>query len=185
MNKVKVSIALLLAGTTLSFAQENIESLLKAYKVESDLSKITKSEAAGFLDIYTREELEKMQAYTLMDVLKLFTIPNITRSSNNISQFTKPTFPVMPPFAIRLYVNDHDMTSSSFGSAMMLWSDVPIEFIDHIEVYKSASSVEFGNESGTVIIKLYTKNPEREEGGKVRVMADQRGSLNSDAYFAH
>ncbi len=164
---------------------ENMSELLKAYEAASELSKITKSESAGFLDIYTREDLEKMQVYTLMDVLKLFTIPNITRSSDNISQFTKPTFPVMPPFAIRLYVNDHDMTSTSFGSAMMLWSDVPVEYIDHIEVYKSASSVEFGNEPGSVIIKLYTKRPEREEGGKVRVMADHRGSHTTDAYYAH
>jgi len=120
-----------------------------------------------------------------MDVLKLFTIPNITRTSNNISQFTKPTFPVMPPFAIRLYVNDHDMTSASFGSALTLWSDMPVEYIDHIEVYKSASSVEFGNEPGSVIIKLYTKKPEREEGGKARLIADQRGSTEADLYYAH
>ena len=167
------------------YGSENMEELLRAYKSESELSKITKSESAGFLDIFTREDLEQMQAKTLMDVLKLFTIPSITRSSDNTSQFVKPTFPVMPPFAIRLYVNDHDMTSTSFGSALMLWSDMPVEYIDHIEIYKSASSVEFGNEPGSVIIKLYTKRPEREEGKKIRALIDQRGSIEADAYIAH
>ncbi len=185
MKTLRLSLLLLLLGVSSAFSAESMAELLRAFKTESELSKITKSESAGFLDIYTREELEKMQVHTLMDVLKLFTIPNITRTSDNISRFTKPTFPVMPPFAIRLYVNDHDMTSTSFGSALMLWSDMPVEYIDHIEVYKSASSVEFGNEPGSVIIKLYTKRPEREEGGKVRLMADQRGSYESDAYYAH
>ena len=185
MIKKRISFITLLCGATLAFSSESMDDLLRAFKSESELSKITKSESAGFLDIYTREELEKMQVRTLMDVLKLFTIPNITRTSNNISQFTKPTFPVMPPFAIRLYVNDHDMTSTSFGSALMLWSDMPVEYIDHIEVYKSASSVEFGNEPGSVIIKLYTKKPEREEGGKARLTADQRGSAEADLYYAH
>ena len=175
----------MMLGAVMGFSAENMDALLKAYQSESELSKITKSESAGFLDIYTREELERMQVHTLMDILKLFTIPNITRSSDNTNQFTKPTFPIMPPFAIRLYVNDHDMTSSSYGSALMHWSDMPVEYIDHIEVYKSASSVEFGNEPGSVIIKLYTKRPEREEGGKVRLMADQRGSYETDAYYAH
>ncbi|WP_456402774.1 TonB-dependent receptor plug domain-containing protein [Hydrogenimonas sp.] len=182
---VKRTISMVMLGTVMGFSAENMDALLKAYQSESELSKITKSESAGFLDIYTREELEKMQVHTLMDVFKLFTIPNITRTSDNINLFTKPTFPIMPPFAIRLYVNDHDMTSSSFGSALMLWSDMPVEYIDHIEVYKSAASVEFGNEPGSVIIKLYTKRPEREEGGKVRLMADQRGSYETDAYYAH
>ncbi|BBG66187.1 hypothetical protein NNO_1484 [Hydrogenimonas sp.] len=184
MIKRLISLATLLCGTTIAFSSDSMDDLLRAFKNESELSKITKSESAGFLDIYTRDELEKMQARTLMDVLKLFTIPNITRTSNNINQFTKPTFPVMPPFAIRLYVNDHDMTSSSFGSALMLWSEMPVEYIDHIEVYKSASSVEFGNEPGSVIIKLYTKKPEREEGGKIRLLADQRGSKEADIYHA-
>ncbi len=185
MTKKLILLITLLYSATLALSSENMDDLLQAFKSESELSKITKSESAGFLDIYTREELEKMQVRTLMDVLKLFTIPYITRSSNNINQFTKPTFPVMPPFAIRLYVNDHDMTSTSYGSALMLWSDMPVEYIDHIEVYKSASSVEFGNEPGSVIIKLYTKKPEREEGGKVRVTADQRGSTEADLYYAH
>ncbi len=185
MNKTRLAILLLLTGISTAFSAESMDELLRAFKTESELSKITKSESAGFLDIYTREELEKMQARTLMDILKLFTIPNISRSSDNINQFVKPTFPVMPPFAIRLYVNDHDMTSTSFGSALMLWSDMPVEYIDHIEVYKSASSVEFGNEPGSVIIKLYTKRPEREEGGKARLTADQRGSYSADTYYAH
>ncbi len=176
---------ILLSSISICFGAENMDQLLNTYKVESELSKITKSESAGFVDTYTREDLERMQARTLMDVMKLFTIPNVSRTSNNIAFFTKPTNQSMPNSAIRLYINDHDMAASAYGSDAMMWSDMSLEHIDHILVYKSTSSVEFGNEPGTVIIKLYTKLAEREEGGKVRVMADQKASTSLSAYYAH
>ncbi len=176
---------ILLGSISLCFGAEKMDQLLSAYKVESELSKITKSESAGFVDTYTREDLEKMQARTLMDIMKLFTIPNVSRTSNNIAYFTKPTNQSMPNSAIRLYINDHDMAASAYGSDAMMWSSMSLEHIDHILVYKSTSSVEFGNEPGTVIIKLYTKLAEREEGGKVRVMADQKTSNSLSAYYAH
>ena len=175
----------LLSSISLCFGSEPMNKLLSTYKVESELSKITKSESAGFVDTYTREDLQKMQARTLMDIFKLFTIPNVSRTSNNVAFFTKPTNPSMPNSAIRLYINDHDMAASTYGSDAMMWSDMSLEYIDHIVVYKSCSSVEFGNEPGTVIIKLYTKLAEREQGGKVRLMADQKGSNSLSSYYAH
>lgn len=52
------------------FSDENIEMLLKQYRSESELSKITEKESAGLANIFTRDDLEKMQAHTLLDVLK-------------------------------------------------------------------------------------------------------------------
>jgi hypothetical protein len=99
-----------------------MNELLSTYKSESELSQITKSESAGFVDTFSREDLEKMQARTLMDILKLFTIPSVSRSSNNVAFFTKPVNLFMPHSAIRLYINDHDMAASSYGSDAMMWS---------------------------------------------------------------
>ena len=171
--------------TTILCADESLTTLLDKFRVESELSNITKSESAGFVDIYTREDLERMQAHTLQDILKLFTIPNITRRQNALTLYTKPTNPSMPDSAIRLYINDHDMAAASYGSDAMVWSDISLDFIDHVLVYRSSSSVEFGNEPGTVIIKLYTKRPCREEGGKARFMFDQKGSLEGSFYYTH
>jgi iron complex outermembrane receptor protein len=76
------------------------------------------------------------------------------------------------------------MSSTSFGSAFLIWGELPIEYIDHIEVYKGSSSIEFGNETAAFIIKLYTKTAQREEGSKVRLFADNQQSVNLDAYTA-
>ncbi len=178
-------IFLLSAIPLLCFSQQDMNKLLSLYKSQAELSSITKSESAGFVDIYTREDIEKMQANTLGDILKLFTIPNVSRTSTNITFYTKPSNKSMPAYSIRLYINDHDFSTSSYGSDAVLWSSMTLDNIDHIVVYKSTSSVEFGNEPSTVVIKLYTKKAEKEEGGKIKLSADQKGSYRAGTYFAH
>ena len=164
---------------------ENLDNLLQVYKKESDLSKVTKRESAGEITLYTRDQLEKMQAKNLMDVLK--TVPWIYayRGANGLILMTPPTLPSLPTTAVRLYINDHDMTSSSFGSAMLIWGEMPTEYIDHIEIYKVSSSIEFGNESGVFVIRVYTKQAARDSGSKVRALADQKGSWDLNLYTSN
>jgi len=163
---------------------DDLSTLLNSYKHDSGLSKITKKEEAGIIDIYTRQDLEDMQAKTFEDVLRILPGFHMTRTSNNIVSIQKPTTSNVQFTSIRFYVNDHDMSSTSFGSAALIWGELPIEYIDHIEVYKGASSIEFGNETGSIILKLYTKTAQRDNGGKLRILADNYGSSNVDTYLA-
>ncbi len=165
-------------------AQENLSKLLEIYKQKSDLSNITKRESAGFLELYTRDDLEKMQAHHLIDVLKTLASLYFVRGQNNTSLFFKPSSGTMPLTAVRLYINDHDMSSTTFGSAFLIWGEMDISYIDHIEVYKATSSIEFGNENATLVIKLYTKDASRENGGKVRLLTDNYGSYDASVYHA-
>ncbi len=167
---------------SLTLFGEDLNNLLQIYKKESDLSKITKRESAGELTLYTRDQLERMQAHDLMDVLKTIPWLYVYRGANGLTLMTPSTLKALPITASRLYINDHDMTSTSFGSAMLVWGEMPVEYIDHIEIYKASSSIEFGNEAGLVIIKVYTKEATRDSGSKARLMADQKGSWNLDLY---
>jgi len=163
---------------------EDLSALLDLYKKESDLSNITKRESAGLLDLYTREDLEKMQAKNLLDVLK--SIPGLyfTRGKKNTIRLAKASTSNLALTSTRLYINNHDMSSSSFGSAFMVWGEMPISYIDHIEVYRATSSIEFGNENASLVIKLYTKDASREDGAKIQLMGDNDGSYNINGYIA-
>ena len=178
MKRFIVSILILF----LELQADDLTSLLKVYKKESDLSHITKREAAGNLVLFTRDDLERMQVHTLIDVLK--TVPGfyVYRGANGLTLMEPPTFSSVPITTTRLYINDHDMTSSSFGSAMLIWGQMPVEYIDHIEVYKTSSSIDFGNETGILVVRLYTKQALRDSGSKIRVMADQKGSYDLNLY---
>ncbi len=161
---------------------QNIDYLLEKYKLESDLSKITKSESNGFVDIFTRDDIERMQAKTLFDILKLFTIPFISRTNINSTMFIKPSQKSMPMMGVRIFINDHDISASVYQSGALICGSITLDNIDHIEVYRSSASVEFGNETSSVIIKLYTKEPSREEGGKIRISGDDKGSSYLSVY---
>jgi len=163
---------------------EDLKALLSGYKKESELSNITKRDAAGILELFTRDDLEKMQVHSLLDVLEAIPGIYLQRGSNNLTLLSTSSKVNLPLTYTRLYINDHDVTSSSFGSAFLIWGEMPVEYIDHIEVYKATSSMEFGNENGAVIIRLYTKKASRENGSKLKVGADDFGSLEGNFYTA-
>ncbi|WP_353662018.1 TonB-dependent receptor plug domain-containing protein [Hydrogenimonas sp. SS33] len=183
-RRIAVS-AVLFLYIAVAAAAGSLDTLLEEYRSESELSKITKRESAGIYDIFTREDLEQMQAKSLQDVLKTLTLFTYSRTPNASHLLQKASVGYIPTEIVRLYINDHELSSASFGSAMFIWGEMPIEFIDHIEIYRATSSIEFGNEPGMLVIKLYTKRPEREEGGKMRLLADERGSLQGNLYYAH
>ncbi|SMC08546.1 TonB-dependent receptor plug domain-containing protein [Nitratiruptor tergarcus] len=162
----------------------NIDLLLQKYKEASELSKITKRDSAGFVYVFTREDLQKMQSYTLKDILQTVPGINYTLTPNNLNLFSAVSTKFSPINIARLYINDHDVTSASFGSALLIWGQMPLEYVDHIEVYKGSSSIEFGDETGLIIIKVYTKLAQRELGKKIRLIADSRGSKGFDSYIA-
>lgn len=171
--------------TDISLANShNLKTLLKNYADESKLSKKTKKDTSGALYLYTREMLDKMQAKNLRDVLK--TIPHVNLYQNvvNIPTISIASYGELPSGAVRIFINDHDMTSTAYGSGFLNWGDMNIEYIDHIEIYKGTSSIRFGSETAPIVIKLYTKLASREVGAKIRAMADDKGSTIFNVYDA-
>jgi len=172
-------ITLLIAS---GWGDSDIAMLLKNYRSEADLSRVTKKDLAGAVHVFARSDLERMQARTLGDLLAMLNILNFTRSARPTWYYKRASIGVVPSSATRVYIDDHDLSSSSFGSALLLWAQAPLELFDHVEVYKDASSIQFGNEAGVIVIRLYTKTPERDAGSKVRMTADTYGGLTGDAY---
>lgn len=177
-------ISLLLLIIVSIHAQNNLKYLLQKYKNESELSKKTKKEEAGILYVYTREMLERMQVKNLRDILKSVPGLNLYTTMNNISLISAASSLKLPFGSIRIFINDHDMSSAYFGSSFLIWGDLNLEYIDHIEIYKATSSIEFGNETTPLIIKLYTKLSDREIGGKIRATKDHKNSFIFNLYKA-
>ncbi|MDD2950373.1 MAG: TonB-dependent receptor plug domain-containing protein [Sulfuricurvum sp.] len=177
-----------IVSSVCSYAQdhsENLDNLLSQYRSESDLSAQTKKESAGSFIIFTREHLEKMQAYNLRDILKTipwFTMQETPTGQVSLAMAKASTFNSQ---FLKLYINDHELGSIGFGSAMKMWGFLDISDIDHIEIYQVGSSVIAGDEPPGLVIRLYTKDPSRDDGGAVQVMGGSRGSNELNAYYAH
>ncbi len=169
---------------SLSFA-EGIDSLLQDYAQESELSKKTKNESAGNLIIYTRDDLERMQVESLRDILK--SLRFFQYAENRLSQ---PDIMNQDPLSyyskgVRIYLNEHELLSSLAGSGMLLFGDMEMDFIDHVEIYEGFPSFDFGVEPATVVIRLYSKSAERDEGGRVKATLGSHGTNKENVYYSN
>lgn len=153
----------------------NLDTLLKEFSQKSDLSEKTKIENGGHLFIYTRNDLNSMQAKTLKDVLK--SIPDFTYEE---SRFLYPDIYNSQAISfqshtMRLYLDNQELVSGNFGSGLPLYGNMSLGFIDHIEVYLGSPSFKFSTEASLLVVKLYTKTTKKDLGGKFKtIVANDR-----------
>lgn len=171
-----------LACVTSIFAKE-MPILIKDYTEASELSIKTKNENSGNLIVYTRDDLQRMQALTLKDILK--TLRYFSYSQNRLAQADMLNLDAFSNHSkgIRLYLNEHELLSPIYGSGFSIFGDMELEFIDHIEIYTGFPSFEFGIAPASVVIRLYTKSAGHDEGGKLKLMGGSYGSSLASAYY--
>lgn len=168
----------LLLLTALLFSEElSLENLLKEYKSSEELYHNTKKESAGHVTVFSRSDLDKMQAYTLNDVLKTLRFFTLQTRRNGMTTLVRSGESQMSSSPVKVYINSHELNSATLGNVLVQYGKMGLYFIDHIEVYQSGNSVTFGNEPGTMLIKLYTKEPSRENSTSTQASVDSLGSI--------
>ena len=172
---MKIILFLLLFFISSAFSEEiTLDNLLKKYEESESLYRKTKKESAGFLLVYSREDLEKMQAYTLRDVMK--TVRMYTTQINGLGALRSvkltSSMKSIPP--IKLYIDDYEVNSVLQVNALDVYGDMNLYFVDHIEIYQGGSSIAFGNEPGSMVIRLYSKDPLRENSTSVEFSIDSK-----------
>lgn len=164
---------------------EGIDSLLQEYEEASELSKKTKDESAGNLIIYTRDDLERMQVETLKDILK--SLRFFSYAENRMAQ---PDILNQDPIgyyskSIRVYLNENELLTAVTGSGLILFGNMEMDFIDHIEIYQGFPSFDFGVEPATIVIRLYSKTAEHDEGGRIKTTLGSYGHNKENIYYTN
>jgi len=170
---------------TLSTAlPEEIGQLLREYEEASELYRKTRRESLGHVIVFKREDLERMQAYRLGDLLK--SLRYFVLSNNRfgvLTLFEYGAYSIIPKH-FRLYINDHEVSSLHTGSPFLVWENFPLDLIEHIEIYQAAGAIELGNEPAITIIKVYTKDPRRENVNRLRTTGSSRKGYDLVFYRA-
>jgi len=183
LNSFKLSLCVLFISTL--HAQENdVQKLLNDFTKKNDLSQKTIDENKGHLVLFTREKLEKMHAKTLKDVFK--TTPIIYYNENRYALPDPLAGGLVEPYRsnfIRLYVDGVEVTQGWMGSGLMLYGNVNIDFVDHIEFYYMIPSFDTSVEPAYLTVFLYSKNPQRDEGGKINLTGGSRGYNSQSISF--
>jgi len=161
---------------------QNLDNLLRLYQTESELSNKTKDENAGSLVVYTRDDLERMQVETLKDILKS---TRYFRYFEN--RLAEPDVLNADPVAynskyIKIYLNDTELFLPIFGTGLPLFGDIEMDFIDHVEIYQGFPSFEYAIDPALIIIKLYTKDPKKDAGSRVKLLVASHNSHKENVY---
>lgn len=166
---MKILVALCLFSMCL-FANDDdsLGSLLQEYQKYSDLSYKTRNETIGHISVITSDDIRKMQANKLSDILKSLKMFNYMDDIYGIHNLAVLSSANSISGAVRMYLDDHEISSVYTMSPFLSWDDLPLDFISHIDVYYGEGSFILGNEPGTTIIKIYTKSPIYENGGVLR-----------------
>jgi len=173
---IQKSLALLCLLSSTTIYGNNVDSILQEYNQKNALSQKTIDENKGHLVLFTRDRLEKMHAKTLKDVFK--TTPVVYYHENRYGlpdPLTTGAFESYKSNFIRIYVDGVEITQGWMGSGLMLYGDVNIDFVDHIEFYYMTPSFETSVEPAYLTVFLYSKDPQRDAGGKLGLIGGSRG----------
>lgn len=180
----KLLMALLTSALYLQ-ASEDLNALLNEYAQKADLSNQTKQEAAGTLIVYTRQDLDRMQIKQLKELLAHLPFIHYKENNHGLTDlFYSPYQPSSRP-GIRVYINDRALYEPYGGNALQAYAQMDMSYIDHVEIYIGAPALSFGIEQGAIVIKLYTKDPSREEANVVGLYGGSYGTNNLYTYSAH
>ncbi len=176
-SKQFTAILFFLLLSTAILTAESVDTLLNDFSQKNDTSQKTIDENKGHLVLFTREKIEKMRAKTLKDIL--LTTPFIHYKENRYA-IPDPLAGYSPsPFAsdfIRIYIDGVEITHGWFGSGMLLYGDIDLNFADHIELYYGTPSFENSAEPSYLTVLIYSKDPVRDSGGKTSLLIGDNGS---------
>ncbi|QKF67213.1 putative TonB-dependent cobalamin receptor [Arcobacter venerupis] len=165
----------------------DIDNLLQQYNTTSEKSLQTIDEKLGHVFIYSQKDIQLMQYNKLNDVLKELPLINFNKNRFGVLTVSPSATKAAVSGFLRIFINDHEVSSIYTQSASTSWGDLPLDFIDHIEIYYGESSFSNGTETGIYFIRLYTKKGMKENGTELNLKGTSKGSsaqslTNSKAY---
>ncbi len=169
---MKKSLIFLLFATILLAEEKNLDELLLEYREAGELYKETKEEKSGHVIVFSRADLDRMQAYTLNDVLKTIRLFTLKNTKTGMNTLVKSPYSEATMSSVKLFINSHELKSITAGTATVQYGKMGLNYIDHIEVYQASNSIAFGGEPSNMTIRMYTKDPARENATVLQTSID-------------
>ncbi len=175
-----------LLSSSILYSSNELDKLIEEYNKKNNSSIETIDANRGHLLSYDRETLEKMHARSLKDILK--TTPAIYYHENRYG-IPDPlaggsAIPNVSNF-IRIFIDNVEVTQGWIGSGIVLYGDINLDFVDHIDLYYMAPSLDTSTESAYMTLFLYSKDP-KQDGGLHTTLSysDNGGHTESASYGA-
>ena len=168
-----LSLLIILILPSKAICKENIEELLKEY-LEAETYQ-TADETLGKVYVFSREDIENLQLNTIADLMKLIPFGTTYPNGFGVIQWnvaTEPTSHIQT--AVRIYLDGHELSSIHTLSPFLTYDEFPLDNIQKIEVYFTNAMSDKSVENGTIIVKLYSKDPKKENISLIKGLLDNK-----------
>ena len=118
-----------------SLFSSNLDYLLEEYDSTSEKSLQTVDEKLGHVYIYSQKDIKLMQYNKLNDILKELPLLNLNKNRYGLSSLSLSGTNTTVSGFFRVFINDHEVSSLYNQSAAVSWGDLPLDFIDYVEIY--------------------------------------------------
>ena len=181
LKKINIVVVVAMLFVQVVYAQ-NIDTLLDTLAQKDDMSVHTKKENAGYLTIFTRQDLDRMKVRSLKELIEKIPFLRYNENSTGLSAPYFQPYQANNPTRIRLYINSREVLSPLFGSGFQILGQIDMAYIDHIEIYIGVPSYEISMEPTTVVIKAYTKTGKRENTTMMGISGGSYGTSDTYGY---
>ena len=168
---------LLVLSLNSSEAQNKISKLLKEYE-KAEIQK-TVDKTLGKVYVFSREDIERLQLNTVADLLKLLPIGTVYPNGFGVIQWditTEKTSHIQT--SVRIYLDGHELSSIHTLSPFLTYDEFPLDNIQKAEIYFSNSINELSTENGAIIVKLYSKDPKKENIALIKGLMDSKNGYS-------
>jgi iron complex outermembrane receptor protein len=176
-------------ATSISLLGSELDNLLDNYAIENDLSNDTKIEKTGStqLIVYSRADLDNLQYQTLRDVLTMQRF--YTYRENRFGQTDlidgEPYSISKAGQIVKIYIDNHELTTLQYDSMIQLLGNIELDFVDNIQIYQGPPSFDISSQAAVVVIKLYSKDPSRDNANRIGTSIDNHKSSNAFFHTAN
>lgn len=155
---------------------DSLDTLLQKYEENTQKSLYTIDEKLGNVTIYSQKEIRLMQYRTLSDLLKEFPLSNLNKNRFGALNLSLSGSKTDLSGFFRIFINDHEVSSSYTMSPSSSWMEFPMDIVDYVEIYRGNSSFSLGSSDGVFFIRIYTKDPEKENSSSLYLNLSDNGS---------
>lgn len=155
---------------------EDIDALLDAYQKSNEKSLQKVDEKLGHVFVYSQDEIQRMQYHKLGEILKELPHVNFNQNRFGIPSLSLAGTKTTVSGFFRFFINDQEISSMHTQSPFLTWGDLPLDFIESVEIYYGDSSFSLGNETGIYFIRIYTKEAYKQSGTELVARLFSQGS---------
>ncbi|MBD3309367.1 TonB-dependent receptor [candidate division KSB3 bacterium] len=136
------------------------------------------AEAPSIISVITREDIKRMGARTIMDVLRTIPGIDIVKDASNLSQIAVRGLRSEASAGVKILVDGHPLNDPITGGATTFYDALPLKNVQRIEIIRGPASAIYGSNAFVSVINIITLRAQEIDGLEIFLGAGSASAVN-------